>query len=41
MIRRTIICFLLFSLNAAAQGQEPNDSASTQKQQVEPDGTAS
>ena len=30
MIRRTIICLLLFSLNAAAQEQEPFDSISTQ-----------
>ena len=30
MIRRTIICLLLFSLNAAAQEQEPFDSTSTQ-----------
>jgi hypothetical protein len=30
MIRRTIVCLLLFSLNAVAQGQEPNDSTSTQ-----------
>lgn len=29
MIRRTIICLLLFSLNAAAQEQEPFDSTST------------
>ena len=30
MIRRTIVCLLLFSLNAAAQEQEPFDSISTQ-----------
>ena len=30
MIRRTIVCLLLFSLNAAAQEQEPFDSTSTQ-----------
>jgi len=30
MIRRTIICRLLSSLNVAAQGQEPFDSISTQ-----------
>jgi hypothetical protein len=35
MIRRTIVCLLLFSLNAVAQGQEPNDSTSTQDRKLD------
>ena len=31
MIGKITICCLLFSLNAAAQGQEPTDSVSTQE----------